>query len=159
MLREYFEDCKVGEQVVTPGRTITEADVVMFAAFSGDWNSVHTDAEYARTTSFGQRIAHGLLGLVVGTSLLSRVAPFTFWPRSLVGVTEMGKVRFVRPIFIGDTIHLEAEIVEMIALRDDAGIITTRLWIKNQADKLVTTFRLKIMAGRRPAEADAPRTG
>ena len=156
MLREYFEDCEVGDQVVTPGRTITEADVVMFAAFSGDWNSVHTDAEYARTTSFGQRIAHGLLGLVVGTSLLSRVGSFSFWPRSLVGVTEMGKVRFVRPIFIGDTIHLEAEVVDMVALRDDAGILTTRLLIKNQDNKLVTTFRLKVMAGRRPPEDGTP---
>ena len=65
----YFEELAVGEVVESPGRTITEADVVFFANLSGDFNPLHTDAEYARTTTFGERIAHGLLGLSVASGL------------------------------------------------------------------------------------------
>ena len=150
MIKEYYEDCKLGDRVVTPGRTITETDVVMFAAFSSDWNSVHVDKEHAASTPFKQRIAHGLLGLVAGTCLLSRLGWILFWPRSTLCITGLERVRFVRPIYIGDTIHLEAEIVEMVDGEDGNGTITTRLQIKNQDRKLVITGRIKTLAGRRP---------
>ena len=155
MFKEYFEDCRIGERIVTPGRTITEADVVMFAAFSSDWNAVHTDKEFAAEHSpFGRRIAHGMLGLVAGICLLSRKGWFTFWPESLICITGLEKFRFVMPIFIGDTIHLQAEIIEKSEMPDNQGLITTRVRIKNQRDELVISGRVKLLAGRRPAEND-----
>ncbi|MEE8451484.1 MAG: MaoC/PaaZ C-terminal domain-containing protein [Thermoguttaceae bacterium] len=153
MFKEYFEDCELGEKIVTPGRTITEADVVMFAALSGDWNAVHTDKEYAeKHTPYGQRIAHGLLGLVAGICLLSRVGWFLFWPKSMVCITGIDKVRFVLPILIGDTIHLDAEIIEKKKTPDGMGLLTTRLRIRNQRDEAVITGRIKLMAGCRPQQ-------
>ena len=62
MEKDYFEDYTVGEVFVSPGRTITEADIVLFSAFTGDWHPLHTDVEYAAKTPFKERIAHGMLG-------------------------------------------------------------------------------------------------
>ncbi len=152
-IKEYFEDCKVGDSIITPGRTITEADVVMFAAFSSDWNSIHTDKHYAESTPFGQRIAHGLLGFVAGACLISRVGWFTFWPQSMECITGLDKVRFPKPVFIGDSIHLHAEIVEMLPAPGDKGIITTKLRIINQHDETVITGRIKILVGSRSSQS------
>ena len=57
----YYEDMELGLKVVTAGRTISEADIMMFAGISGDWNAIHVDAEFAKTSAFGERVAHGLL--------------------------------------------------------------------------------------------------
>lgn len=152
MFKEYYEDCRVGDQVVTPGRTITETDVVQFAALSSDWNAIHTDQQFAARSPFGQRIAHGLLGLVAGFCLLSRPGWFTFWPRSMICITGLDKVRFLLPIYLGDTIHLVAEIVDKTEMRDGRGLITTRMHVVNQRDELVIAGRIKLMAARRPID-------
>lgn len=155
MLKEYYEDCSVGDRIVTPGRTITETDVVQFAALSSDWNAIHTDREFAARSPFGQRIAHGLLGLVAGFCLLSRPGWFTFWPRSMTCITRLDKVRFLLPIFIGDTIHLVAEIVEKTAMPDGSGLVTTRMHVVNQRDELVVAGRIQLKAACRPAGEQA----
>jgi len=152
MLKEYFEDCKVGDRVVTPGRTITETDLVLFAAFSSDWNAIHTDREFAAQSPFGQRIAHGLLGLVTGFCLLSRGGWFHFWPASLVCITRLDKIRFLAPVFIGDTIRLDAEIVEMTRMREGNGLITSRMQVRNQRNEMVIAGRIQLQAGCRPAD-------
>ncbi|MDW7673364.1 MAG: MaoC/PaaZ C-terminal domain-containing protein [Bacillota bacterium] len=72
MDQKYFEDINVGDVFISPGRTITEADVVNFAALSGDYNQLHTDAEHCKSNMFGQRIAHGLLGVAIAGGLKSR---------------------------------------------------------------------------------------
>ncbi len=154
MFKQFFEDVIVGDRVKTPGRTITEADVVMFAAFSSDWNSIHTDAEFARTTPFGQRIAHGMLGLVAGSCLLSRLGWFTFWPQSMMAITSLDRVRFASPVLIGDTLDLDAEILEKRAMSAERGIITTRMRIGNQRGETVITLRLGLIAGRRSPGGD-----
>lgn len=152
MFKKHYEDCQVGDRTTTPGRTITETDIVMFAALTGDWNSVHVDKEYAaKNTPFGQRIAHGLLGLVAGFCLLSRQGWYHFWPESLICITKLDKVRFALPIFIGDTIRLDAEIVEMTPMPDGNGLITTRLDVLNQRDESLITGRIQILAGGRSA--------
>lgn len=153
MFKEYFEDCEIGQCVRTPGRTITEADVVMFAALTGDWNSIHVDKEFARTSPFGQRIAHGMLGMVAGTALLGRLGWFTLWPESMMAVTALNKVRFAAPVLIGDTICLEAEIVEKRLMPGASrGLITTRMQIQNQRNEPVITLRVQIIAGCRPQQ-------
>src|SRR5438093_9339548 len=70
--RRYFDDIQVGEEYESPGRTVTEADIVLFAGLSGDYNVLHTDAEFMKQSIFGERIAHGLLGLAIQAGLVPR---------------------------------------------------------------------------------------
>jgi acyl dehydratase len=92
----YFDDFRVGEERTFLGRTITETDIVAHAGQTGDFFPHHMDAEWCRTQSFGQRIAHGTLILSIA-----------------VGMTADDRIRFVRPVFIGDTITVRAEVTAM----------------------------------------------
>ena len=151
MDKEFFEDCAVGEKALSPGRTITETDIVLFAAFTGYWLAIHTDAEYAKRTPFGERIAHGLLVLTVGSALLLR-ARFSLLPRSTIALYEVERVRFVGPAKIGDTIHTEGEVIRTTPLDQTRGLVAVRGEIKNQRDELLATFTVKGLVGRRPTE-------
>src|SRR5438477_8006655 len=91
--REFFEDCRVGDTALSPGRTVTETDIVLFAAFTGDWLPIHTDAEYAKTGPFGERIAHGFLVLAVGSSLLLRLGESSPIPKAFIALYQVDKVR------------------------------------------------------------------
>jgi acyl dehydratase len=153
--KEYFEDCQVGERFLTPGRTITESDIVGFAAFTGDWTSIHSDAEFAKTNGYGSRIAHGLLSLVVGVNLIFRLGQHAVYPKSLIALAAIEKVRFVEPVKIGDTLYLDVEITETEVLRNATGLIGLRYRVKNQRDELVFAARTKIAARCRPV-AEAP---
>jgi len=148
--KEYFEDCCVGDRLVTPGRTITETDIVMFAALSSDWNARHTDKEFAKTTIFGERIAHGMLTLVLGTGLLFRLNENQLIPNSFIAISGLDKIRFVAPVKIGDTLHLEGEIADMTTIKDQRGTIIIKIKIKNQNKRSVIIGRVKLMAGCRP---------
>jgi acyl dehydratase len=99
----YFEDLEVGREVISPARTVTETDILNFAGLSGDFHVLHTDAEFAKQTPFGQRIAHGLLGLSIASGLVSRNP----------GVSQQMFVAFLgltwdfrQPVLIGDTIRV-----------------------------------------------------
>jgi acyl dehydratase len=101
---EYFEDYAVGAERKTSGRTITETDVVVHAGHSGDFFPHHVDAEFARKTSFGQRIAHGTMTFAIGIGLTaSRINPVAF-------TYGYDRLRFPKPVFIGDTIHTRVTI-------------------------------------------------
>jgi 3-hydroxybutyryl-CoA dehydratase len=159
MDKDFFEDCRVGDTAVSPGRTITETDVVLFAAFTGDWMPIHTDAEYAKQTAFGERIAHGLLVLTVGSALLLRLGQHALLPKATIALYEIEKVRFVAPAKLGDTVHTASEVVRMTDLDQTRGLLTVRGEIKNQRNELLATFTLKGLVGRRPvAGAPAPET-
>jgi len=96
---EYFEDYTVGAQRETTGRTITETDIVIHAGHSGDFFPHHMDAEFARKTSFGQRIAHGTMTFAIGIGLTaSQINPVAF-------TYGYERLRFPKPVFIGDTIR------------------------------------------------------
>jgi acyl dehydratase len=153
--KEYFEDCSIGDRVVTPRRTITETDVVMFSAFTGDWNAVHTDVEYAKTSIFGERIAHGLLTLVIGTGLLFRLSRNDFLPKWIVAIAGMDRVRFIAPVKIGDTIRLEGEIVEMTKISDEQGVLAFKYLVKNQHNRSVMSGRARMISRCRPSEGSA----
>lgn len=149
MEKEFFEDCRVGDRALSPGRTLTETDIVLFAAFTGDWLPIHTDAEYAKKTPFGERIAHGLLVLTVGSALLLRLGDTVLFPNATIALYEVEKVRFVAPVKIGDTIHTESEIVRTTEIDQTRGLIAIRGEIKNQHDELLATFTLRALVGRR----------
>src|SRR5437016_13069402 len=99
--RRFFEDIEVGEEYESPGRTVTEADIVIFAGLSGDYNVLHTDAEFMKSSIFGERIAHGLLGLAIQAGLFTRAAQ-PYATLAFVGL----RWKFKGPIKIGDTIRV-----------------------------------------------------
>jgi acyl dehydratase len=150
MARRYFEDCSVGDRVVTPGRTITETDVVTFAGFTGDWTALHTDAESAAEGPYGERIAHGMLVLAVGSGLLIKPGEAGILPDEVLALYKLERVRFRAPTKLGDTIRAEAEVTEVRELDPDRGLITVKAEIKNQVGEKVVTFKMQAVVGRRP---------
>jgi acyl dehydratase len=150
MEKNYFEDYRVGEVFVSPGRTITETDIVLFSAFTGDWHPLHTDVEYAAGTPFKGRIAHGMLGLVVGTALLFRLGPHVVLPKSFIAFYGMDGVRFTAPIRIGDTIHCEMTVTALSEKDAKRGVIEAQSAIKNHRGETAIAFITKIIAGRKP---------
>lgn len=153
MFNKYFDDIDVGEKVLSRGRTITETDIVNFAMFSADWFSLHTDAEYARKTMFGGRIAHGLLVLSVASGL---VAPK---PHYTIAFYGMDRVRFINPTRIGDTIHVEAEVIEKEERNDQSGIVTYRQVVKNQRGEEVVVGIMKVLMARPRQKKPGDATG
>jgi acyl dehydratase len=130
----FYEDFRVGEKFTTPARTITEADVSLFAGLSGDYNPVHTDAEYAKTTAFGQRVAHGPLGIALVSGLLSRLGIFDGTAAASLGIDW----KFRGPILIGDTLHVEMSVNSMRETRDPSrGIIVRDVQLVNQKGEVV----------------------
>jgi acyl dehydratase len=114
---------------------VTEADVVSFAALTGDWNSMHTDAEYAKSHFFGQRVAHGLLGLSIASGLAVRLG---FLEETVLAFREIGEWKFSQPIFLGDTIRVRATVTGTQPMRRlGGGLVTFKVEILNQDDKTV----------------------
>ena len=150
MEKEYFEDYELGERWVSPGRTITEADIVMFSALTGDWHPIHTNVEYASKTPFGERIAHGMLVLVIGSALGFRLGQYLVTPKSFIAFYGMDSIRYINPTKIGDTLHLETEVTEMKEKDDKRGVFTTRNAIVNQRGEECCVFVAKVLCGRRP---------
>jgi 3-hydroxybutyryl-CoA dehydratase len=148
---DYLDDYVVGETFISPARTITESDIVNFAALTGDWHPLHTDVEYAAKTPFKERIAHGMLVLSIGMVLPFRMGPYSsFLPRSFIAFYGMESVRFTGPTKIGDTIHCEAEVTEIVDKGSERGVLTTQNRIVNQRGKLLITYVIKVLCGRRP---------
>lgn len=130
----YFEDFEVGHEIVSPGRTITETDIVMFAGLSGDYNQLHTDAEFAKGSMFGQRIAHGLLGLAIASGLASRLGFIEGTAEAFLGLTW----KFRGPIVIGDTIHLQAKVAQKKEMRRlGGGMVVFDLEVINQKGETI----------------------
>jgi acyl dehydratase len=135
----YFAGMAVGDTKTTEGRTITEADVVNFAGVSGDFNHIHTDAERMKESSFGERIAHGALVFSVATGLLWR-ARSEEEREAVVAFYGVDRLRFLQPVFIGDTVHVETEIVEKEPRPDHpvaGGVVRYDVEVINQDDEPV----------------------
>lgn len=131
----YFEEFQIGQRILSPGRTITESDIVTFAGLSGDFNQIHTDAEYSKVSPFGQRVAHGLLGLSIASGLALRTGVLE---GTVMAFREIGEWKFVKPVFIGDTIHVEMEVAETKAFpRLGGGAVTIAIQVENQRDEVV----------------------
>lgn len=130
----YFEEMNEGLEMVSPGRTITETDVVLFSGLSGDYNQLHTDAEYARATRFGQRIAHGLLGLSIASGLASRLGFIEGTAIAFMGLDW----KFKAPILIGDTIAMTARVLRKRELRRlGGGVVVLAVTVHNQRGETV----------------------
>ncbi len=131
----YFEEFEVGQTITSMGRTITEADVVAFAALSGDWNQIHTDAHFAAGQPFGQRVAHGLLIMSIASGLVMRLG---FLEGTALAFREIEDWKFSLPVFLGDTIHVRATVAETRPLpRLGGGLVSVKVEILNQNDQVV----------------------
>jgi acyl dehydratase len=144
--RQFFEDIQVGDEYLSPGRTVTEADIVAFAGLSGDYNVLHTDAEFMKTSIFGERIAHGLLGLAIQSGLGTRAMPRPFATIAFLGL----RWRFKGPIKIGDTIKVRLEVTEKRETsKPDRGVVVLQRSVMNQRGEVVQEGETDIMVERR----------
>ena len=144
--RQYYEDIEVGDEYLSPGRTITEADIVAFAGLSGDYNVLHTDAEFMKTSIFGERIAHGLLGLSISSGLGTRAVPRPFATMAFLGL----RWRFKGPIKIGDTIKVRLKVTaKKETSKPDRGIVTVQRAVLNQRGEIVQEGDTELMIERR----------
>jgi len=145
----FFEEFEAGQHVTTPGRTITEGDIVTFAGLSGDYNTIHTNAEYSRTTPFGQRIAHGLLVLSIASGLVTRSG---IMEGTVMAFREIENWKFIKPVFIGDTIHVEIEVTETKAIpRLGGGTVYINLQVNNQSNEVVMKGNWNALFMSKPA--------
>ena len=151
MEKIYLEDYEIGEKLVSPGRTMTESDITAFAGLTGDWHPIHTNIEYAKKSPFGERIAHGMLTLSIGSALIFRLGQYAALPKSFIAFYGIDSVRFVGPCKIGDTIHCEMEVVEFVMKDESKGVIVCKNTIYNQRDEKVIVYKTRALAGRRPA--------
>ena len=142
----YFEEFDVGEEILSQGRTVTEADVVNFAGLSGDFNPLHTDEEHAKKTLFGTRIAHGLLGLAITSGLRARTGIFDGTGMAFLDL----KLSFKGPIYIGDTLTVKMIVKEKKETKkEDRGIIVMDVHLLNQKGDVVQQSEHTIMVARK----------
>lgn len=117
----FFEDLVEGQRLTTRSRTVTETDLATFSMLSGDWNPIHCDEEYARTTAYGRRVVHGVFGIALVTGLMDGAGWFA---DSGAVMLELRHWTFERPIFVGDTLHCEMEIGALRATSSGrAGVV------------------------------------
>jgi len=128
----YFEEFVLGQEILSPARTVTETDVVQFAGLSGDYNVLHTDAEFAKSTPYGQRIAHGLLGLSLASGLAARAGFIEGTAQAFMGLNW----KFRAPIFLGDTIRLLTKVSRLRPMPSmGGGVVVFELTVLNQRDE------------------------
>jgi acyl dehydratase len=144
----YFEEFSVGQKVETVGRTLSEGDIFSFAGLTGDYNQIHTDVEFSKKTPFGQRVAHGLLGLSMAVGLIWRTG---LLEGTVLAFREVTEWKFVKPFFIGDTIHVEMTVTETKALpRIGGGAVIAAIVAKNQNDEVCQRGSLNLLMLSKP---------
>ncbi len=146
----YFEEFEVGLELETRGRTITETDIVNFAGVSGDFNPMHTDAAYAATTPFQQRVAHGMLGLSVASGLSYQMG---FLEGTVLAFTGL-EWKFREPIVIGDTIRVQIKITNLRAMKAaGGGFVSFDVKVVNQNNKVTQKGEWTVLVASKPGEA------
>lgn len=143
----YYEDVEVGFRFETPGRTVTEDDLVAFAGLSGDFNPLHMDETFAARSIYGERIAHGALVLSLATGLRQRAGLFD---GTLMGLLEIRSWRFSAPVRIGDTIRVVCEITELReSAKPDRGVMVQQIDVLDQDDAVVQSGEFVMLLRRR----------
>ncbi len=149
-MAHYFEDFHPGQVFTSQARTISESDVVTFAGWSWDTNPVHTDAESAAQGRFGERIAHGVLGLSVAMGLASRLGVFESCSVALLGIDDW---RFRRPLRVGDTVRCRVQILDTrLTSQGDTGILQRRFTLLDHRDDVVQEGEIGLMVHVRPCD-------
>ncbi len=144
----WFEEFEVGQKIISTGRTITENDIVSFAGLSGDYNQIHTDAEFARTTPFGQRVAHGLLILSIASGLAMRTGVLE---GTVIAFREINSWKFSSPVFIGDTIRSMLNVIEIKPIpRVGGGSVVIEIAVINQRDETTMKGTWSVLVASKP---------
>jgi 3-hydroxybutyryl-CoA dehydratase len=143
----YYEEFEIGAKMVTRGRTIGEADLIQFAALTGDFNPMHTDETYASTTIMEKRVAHGLLSL---SYAVGQAYQLGILEKTVLAFREL-EMKFSVPVFIGDTIRAQVEVIEKKnAKRLGGGVVKLAMKILNQDDKVVQKGVLTLLMSSQP---------
>lgn len=141
----YWEALVAGDRLRSPGLTITDAHLVTWAGLTGDWVSLHLDAEYAAATQFGERIGHGPLTLSTALGLMTQTGYFSH----VVAWLGLDEVRATQPVYIGDTIHVTAEVIETRETKKpDVGLWCLNYTVHNQRGDVVMTFISRFLIKR-----------
>ncbi len=146
----WFEQFTEGLSIETGGRTITEADIINFAGVSGDFNPMHTDAEFAKNTQFGARVAHGALVFSIATGLSFQLG---FLDGTIIAFTSF-EMKLRAPAYIGDTIKMTATVSKRRAMpAAGGGFVTLDVKILNQKGEAVQKGELVLLIKSQPASA------
>lgn len=153
ILHQPWDELVVGEGTATTGRTITEADVVGFAALSGDWHPQHADQVWAAASPFGARIAHGALVLSYALGLVGLDPDFA------VALRRLRDVTFKRPVYIGDTIHTDLTVSGLREVDERQGLVELVMVIRTQRDETAVRAMAEVLwrRGRRGADGHVHR--
>jgi 3-hydroxybutyryl-CoA dehydratase len=144
----YFEEFAIDTEFVTMGRTVTETDIVNFAGVSGDYNAIHTDAEFSKATPFGERIAHGLLGLSITTGLMMQLGVMDGTVIAFMGL----EWKFKAAVKIGDTIHAVGKVKQTKAMKAlGGGIVVVELRVLNQRNEVTQQGEMTVLVKSKPA--------
>ena len=147
-MARFFEEFEKGEVLFSQGRTITEADVVSFAALTGDWNELHVNEEFDRQGHFGRRIAHGALIFSISSGLAAQREQ-SLQPE-LVAFYGVDRLRFVKPVFLGDTIRLKETVRSLEPQNEKWGIVNIVREVLNQNEVVILRYTAKLLVRRRP---------
>jgi len=147
--KRYFEDLQLEESYVSQGRTITEADMVMWSAVTADWSSLHVDEEAAKATPFGTRIPPGLMPQALSHGLLSRLDG----PQRIASIAFLQlTVRYIAVVRVGDTVHASLRIKELRRTsKDNKGIVCWECLTINQRGEVVQRGEWEILVESRPS--------
>ena len=143
---KYFEDFSLGEKFSIPAKTMTDAHFLFFAGMTGDNHPIHYDDEYAKTTRFGKRVAHGLLVASMTATGASSLSPLI--EGSIIAFVEQSS-RFLKPVLIGDTVSPELEVTELIS-KSDSGLVRITTRVRNQHGEVVLEGMHAYLIKKRP---------
>ena len=150
-LNNYYDDLAIGDRITSRGRTITETDLVIFSGLSGDYTQLHTDEEHAKTGPFGSRIAHGCLTLSIATGLEFQL--FGTGEVRVLAFYGLDRVRFVKPVFIGDTLHVVVAVIGLDDKDETRGVVTFHEEICNQRGETVAVLDKRTLNKKRAYDA------
>jgi 3-hydroxybutyryl-CoA dehydratase len=143
---QYFEDFTLDSVSASRSRTVTEADIVNFAGLSGDFIELHMSEAYAAKGPFGKRIAHGALVFSISTGLTVQTIKID---DTVIAFYGMDKLRFTRPVFIGDTIHVVKKVIAKEPKGADRGVVTFETTVLNQNGETVIIYTDKLLVKAR----------
>ena len=144
----YWEEWNIGAEFKSSGRTVTEADIVMFAGLSGDYNSLHIDEEFCKQTQFGTRIAHGPLVYAIAAGLLFQLH---LYDDTLIAFLGFDSLKFTKPVKAGDTIHARIKVLEKRETSNaERGVMKRQLQVLNQRGEVVQEGVQAFLLKRKP---------
>jgi acyl dehydratase len=147
MITQPYNELVIGQKSRSRGRTLTETDVVNFCGLTGNWLELHSNAEFAKQTLYGQRLVQGGLVFVISNALLG------FDSALIEAFYGVDKLRFLKPTFINDTVHAHTELIRLKEKGDKHGVATLLLTTINQRGETVLSCEFSLLVRKTRLEA------